>query len=149
MRYKGGSHPFHEAFLNVTVAGFGRICSMLGSISVTILSFCNVFVKKLLNSIFHFPLICRMKNCDFRIRSRNQKKRSSMLFDRLALMVSVVNPSATVMPRRIDDACWGYPSSVGCCGTGLLSVHSGSWKAAPNSVSAADVTTHDMILLVQ
>ncbi len=57
------------------------------------LSFGNGFVKKSL--IFHFPLICRMKNCDFWILSRNQKNRTSMLFDRLALMVSVASPSAT------------------------------------------------------
>ncbi len=84
---------------------------MLASISVTIngenysnLSFGNGFVKKSL--IFHFPLICRMKNCDFWILSRNQKNRTSMIFDRLALMVSVASPSATVLSTRIDVARW-------------------------------------------
>jgi hypothetical protein len=106
--YKNTS--FHDVFPIVTVVRFGRICSMLGSISVTIygencssLSFGNGFVKKSL--IFHRSLICRMKNCDFWMRSRYQKNLVSMLFDRLALIVSVANPSAIVLFTRIDVAC--------------------------------------------
>jgi hypothetical protein len=51
------------------------------------------------------PSFVMMKNC-------NQKIRTSTLFDRLALMLSVANPSATVLFTRIDVRCWGYPSSV-------------------------------------
>ncbi len=69
-----------------------------------------------------------------------------MLFDRLALMVSVANPSAIVLSTRIDVACWGYPISVRVLPNWVP--FCAFWKAAPNSASAA-VTTHDMILLVQ
>ncbi len=65
--------------------------------------------------IANIPLAFDMfhkKNSSRLTRSRIQKKRTSMLFDLLALIVSVANPSATVLSTEMVVGHCGYPSSI-------------------------------------
>ncbi len=86
----------------------------------------NDFVKK--SAIFNRPARCWALNCPFLIRSRSQKKRTSMLLDSLALMVSAASPSATVLSIIMVVGCWGYAIKVheGYFWTQLLFVRFGT-----------------------
>ena len=150
-RLRGLNTPFaHNCFSNVTVcrlgvAMFSSACTMRYGRNCSNLSLGSGLVKKSL--MFQRPAMCFAVNCRRLTRSRSQKNRTSMLLDRLALMVLFAKPSATVLSTRIGVGCCGYPNSMSVFLN--CAPFCAFWKAAPSSASAADVTMHEMILLVQ